>query len=82
MFEQRPQDMATTTCTPQPGGWRFVPNAILPGHRWHPQWFPEQLNTAVTECTYSVPREENVDEKLTDEDAVKIIKETEVNNAL
>ena len=26
-------------------GWRFVPDAILPGHRRAPQWVPERTPT-------------------------------------
>ena len=41
-----------------------------------------QWNAAATECTDSAPREEkNVGEKLTNVEAEKMIKETDVDNA-
>ena len=29
----------------QPEGWRFVPDAILPGYQWAPQWVPARTPT-------------------------------------
>ena len=29
----------------QPGGWRFVPDTILPGYQWAPQWVPARTPT-------------------------------------
>ena len=30
----------------QPEGWRFVPDTILPGYQWAPQWVPARTPTA------------------------------------
>ena len=29
----------------QPDGWRFVPDTILPGYHWAPQWVPAKTPT-------------------------------------
>ena len=29
----------------QPEGWRFVPDTILPGYQWAPQWVPARTPT-------------------------------------
>ena len=29
----------------QPEGWRFVPDTILPGYQWAPQWVPAKTPT-------------------------------------
>ena len=29
----------------QPGSWRFVPDTILPGYQWAPQWVPARTPT-------------------------------------
>ena len=34
-----------TTAEQQPEGWRFVPDTILPGYQWAPQWVPARTPT-------------------------------------
>ena len=36
---------AVTAAEQQPEGWRFVPDTILPGYQWAPQWVPARTPT-------------------------------------
>ena len=36
---------AVAAAEQQPEGWRFVPDAILPGYQWAPQWVPARTPT-------------------------------------
>ena len=36
---------AVAAAEQQPEGWRFVPDTILPGYQWAPQWVPARTPT-------------------------------------
>ena len=36
---------AVAVAEQQPEGWRFVPDTILPGYQWAPQWVPARTPT-------------------------------------
>ena len=36
---------AVAAAEQQPEGWRFVPDTILPGYQWAPQWVPVRIPT-------------------------------------
>ena len=37
--------VASVSAEQQPEGWRFVPDTILPGYQWTPQWVPVRTPT-------------------------------------
>ena len=37
--------VASVSAEQQPEGWRFVPDTILPGYQWAPQWVPVRTPT-------------------------------------
>ena len=36
---------AVAAAEQHPEGWRFVPDTILPGYQWAPQWVPARTPT-------------------------------------
>ena len=45
MFITHAAVSAVAAAEQQPEGWRFVPDTILPGYQWAPQWVPARTQT-------------------------------------